>query len=509
MLYNELPSPSDDMQETENKISKGSTADFPPISGLEPIELLGSAGIGNVYKAKQSSGDRHFAVRVISAAKLGNDGVDRFLSNAKSCAGLKHPNLVNIHAINKTKSGDVFIVTDYLGNRTLASLLRDTNSQAKQDLKKTLCEMVEGVDYLHRCGIVHQRLNPKNVMIVQSGSGVLAKIVDYELAKNLGQDISKPDFLPSNAAYMSPEQCLNRDVDQRSDIYSLACIIYESFCGQAPFIGANRQELMYKQISSPVPSTALMQMFAGEQLAELLHLTLSKNPEDRMNSASRFRDSLEKALVAVPESFDRKKFEKQLKAETTSASASGGMKNSSQSDKPAAKQEHVPQSETATTTASTGTAGQGSSSQEKPSHNKASSARQKAVEADSHDSEKRSPVKAIFIVLAVAIFLLLILKDSILPFLSKPEKPAASSTEGNASSSGTSSTTQENTPPAGSAPASPSAESNPATSASPEGTAGTNTSPALAPSQAPANTSPTESSTSSSDSSTNSSSESR
>lgn len=434
------------MQETENKISS-SIADFPPITGLEPVELIGNTGIGKVYKAKQSSGDRQFAVRVIPAIKLGNDGVSNFLANSKSCAGLKHPNVVNIHAINKTKSGDIFIVTDYLGTRTLKSVLKDTNSQLKkQQIGKLLCELIAGLDYLHRGGIVHKRLNPNNVMLIEEKNELLVKIVDYELAKNLGFDMSKPEFMPSNAAYMSPEQCLNREVDVRSDVYSTACIIFESLSGQAPFSGANRQELMYKQISGAVPSVALMQMFAGAPLAELLHLSLSKNPEDRMNSASRFRDSFEKALSLVPETFDKKKFEKQLKTESTqtvnTAHDERGAKNTSQTPKhdplPPSSQPGVP-------LGSTGGATQGSSANnaaEKPSHGKASTARQKALEAEALE-EKRSPLKAIFIFLAVTAFLLLILKDSILPFLVKPEKPPAETSTSSPDATSTSSSTSE------------------------------------------------------------------
>lgn len=429
------------MQETENKTSS-SIADFPPITGLEPVELIGNTGIGKVYRAKQSSGDRQFAVRVIPASKLGNDGVANFLANSKSCAGIKHPNVVNIHAISKTKSGDIFIVTDYLGTRTLKSVLKDTNSQLKkQQIGKLLCELIAGLDYLHRGGIVHKRLNPNNVMLVEERNELIAKIVDYELAKNLGFDMSKPEFMPSNAAYMSPEQCLNREVDVRSDVYSTACIIFESLSGQAPFSGANRQELMYKQISGAVPSIALMQMFAGAPLAELLHLSLSKNPEDRMNSASRFRDSFEKALSLVPEAFDKKKFEKQLKTESTqtvnTAREEKGAKNTSQTPKhdplPPSSQPGVP-------LGSTGSAAQESSANgaEKASTNKASTARQRARETEALE-EKRSPLKAIFIFLAVTAFLLLILKDSILPFLIKPEKPPAETSTASPDATGSSS----------------------------------------------------------------------
>ena len=277
----------------------------PSIQGLEIIESLGKGSIAAVYKGKQTNTGRFFAVKVYSAEALGDAGVARFASEGKGSVKLAHQNLARVYAAEKTKAGDMYLVMEYLDGKPLDAMLADKSIERKQ-LGRLLCELLSGLDYAHKCGLVHKDLKPANIMVVQTQNGPQGKIMDFGVAKSLGADAQKMGQASAfgTAAYMSPEQCLGRDIEPRSDIYSMACLIYECFSGSTPFDGSNNLELMYKHISAPAPSAAQMKLSCGEKLADLLSSALSKNPEDRPATAGRMRDSLERALDGLPESFD-------------------------------------------------------------------------------------------------------------------------------------------------------------------------------------------------------------
>src|SRR5467141_767803 len=234
------------------------------LSHYRIVSKLGAGGMGEVYLAQDTKLDRKIALKVLPADIASNrDRMDRFVREAKSAAALNHPHIAHIYEIGESE-GVNFIAMEYIDGETLREKLhRDKAPLAK--LLKYLTQVAEGLSKAHAAGIVHRDLKPDNIMITRDD---YAKILDFGLAKlveterslgvgsaqasEVGTRImaqqSLAGMVMGTAGYMSPEQAQGKvkEIDQRSDIFSFGCILFEATTGHKPFEGEDILDSLHK-----------------------------------------------------------------------------------------------------------------------------------------------------------------------------------------------------------------------------------------------------------------------
>ena len=256
---------------------------------------LGQGGMGTVYRGWQLSVDREVAIKVIHP-KLSNDrsAVKRFLREARLASRLSQPNIVNVYDFGQS-AGVLYLVMELLRGHTLASELgkgRRLNAKRTVTIAAQLCDALEAA---HAQGIVHRDLKPSNIVILDDPPGRdLIKVLDFGLAKSLIQDsgslVTNTDALLGTPLYMAPEQIEGSVSDQRADLYSLGCILYEMLTGRPPFIDNAVSAVLARHMSdAPVPLPA----HVPPKLAALVMKLLEKKVDDRVQSAGEVRKVLD------------------------------------------------------------------------------------------------------------------------------------------------------------------------------------------------------------------------
>jgi eukaryotic-like serine/threonine-protein kinase len=259
--------------------------------------LLGSGGMGQVYLAQDTSLQRKVALKVLPADVAANqDRMRRFKQEATAAASLNHPNIAHIYEIGEAE-GLNFIAMEYVEGRTLRELIHHEREDLSK-LLRILQHVAEGLAKAHDAGIVHRDLKPDNIMISTDGH---AKILDFGLAKlieppagigasgseepTILQPHSTPGLVLGTMGYMSPEQAQGKtnQIDHRSDIFSLGCILFEAITGQKAFAGSDSIEALNKIIREPVPPLSAFNVNAPD-LQRIVRRCLEKDLDQRYHS---------------------------------------------------------------------------------------------------------------------------------------------------------------------------------------------------------------------------------
>ena len=245
----------------------------------EIVERLGSGGMAVVYRAVQQPLGREVALKALSAELFEDEGfVKRFEAEAKTLAKLDHPNILSIYDFELTE-GVAYLTMPLIRGGTLRDVLRrgplDTLSAWRY-----LREIGDGLQHAHDAGIVHRDLKPTNVLIHTDGRALLA---DFGLARGAGQPthLTTIGLAIGTPGYMAPEQVMGHDVDRRADIYAMGVLTFEMLTGRLPYIGANRMEVAYATVNSPVPSVVALNANLPDELDQLLQRVLAKDPNER------------------------------------------------------------------------------------------------------------------------------------------------------------------------------------------------------------------------------------
>ncbi|MDO8412657.1 MAG: serine/threonine-protein kinase, partial [Gallionellaceae bacterium] len=220
----------------------------------EIVSELGQGAMGVVYKAKDPLIDRIVAIKTInlSLAQEEKDEYEaRFYQEAKAAGRLSHPNIVTIYDVGKSED-IAYIAMEFLEGRELRSILNDGQMLPVMQVIKIVTQVAQGLAYAHDKGIVHRDVKPANIMVMTDGH---AKITDFGIARMASAAVrTQTGMVLGSPKYMSPEQVMGRQTDQRSDIFSLGVMLYEMLAGQVPFMGENINAIMYQTLNAtPAP----------------------------------------------------------------------------------------------------------------------------------------------------------------------------------------------------------------------------------------------------------------
>ncbi len=257
------------------------------------VEVIGSGGFSVVYKAEDTLLERLVAVKQLNPNAFTEfSTAERFKREAKLAASLNHPHIVSTYALRQ--EGDLlFLVMEYLPGGSVRSLLNQHGFLSQNTVIKLAANVCHALDALHGRGIVHRDIKPENILINADGD---FKLADFGLAHNIRLDPRHRSSGPQSGTllYMSPEQALGHEVEARSDIYSLATVLYEALTGQYYLPVVDEPEMIDSIVKfDPLPLSALnpqLDLFE----APLMH-ALRKDPDQRQPSARIFFDELRNA----------------------------------------------------------------------------------------------------------------------------------------------------------------------------------------------------------------------
>ena len=270
----------------------------------ELIKSIGKGGMGEVFLANEKNTSKQFAIKILHS-DLSEDAaaLKRFEQEIETASRLNHANLVSIYDHGKTFDGSPFLVMDYIQGTTLSEWLQENNDLSTLDAINFFIQICEGLKEAHSKGVLHRDLKPSNILI-QHGEGQLPviKLADFGIARianesvNYTQTLTETSEVVGSPKYMSPEQCLGITMDEKSDIYSLGCLMYEVLEKRPPFEGGNAIQIILKQISELPPKFKAEAKAKDPQIRELekvIFKCLSKETGSRYESVSVLLDDLE------------------------------------------------------------------------------------------------------------------------------------------------------------------------------------------------------------------------
>ena len=267
----------------------------------EILSAIASGGMGVVYRGRHILMDKIVAIKMLNAAFSNEpNAYARFQNEAKIACQLSHQNIVTVHDFGIVNE-KMYLVMDFVEGKTLANVLDDETFLPSSRVTNMALQICDALQYAHEQGLIHRDLKAENIMILPAKDGSdLVKILDFGLAKFLGegkqQQLSASGFMMGTAYYMSPEQCRGKKADVRSEIYSLACVLYEALTGVPPLVGENVLETVQKHIDeTPAPVSQLRpELEIPPAMEAIVSRGLSKDPEARFQSAAELKIALEK-----------------------------------------------------------------------------------------------------------------------------------------------------------------------------------------------------------------------
>ena len=274
----------------------------PQVAGYEILEELGRGGMGVVYKAWQYSLQRTVALKMILTGSFASaHEVERFRTEAMAIARLHHPNLLSIFEIGH-QDGLPYYAMEYMDGGSLARRLNG-QPQPTAQAARLILTLAQAMDYAHKQGVVHRDLKPANILC-QSPDGLIVKITDFGLAKQMNQDgcLTKTGDILGTPSYMAPEQANGRTdlVGPATDIYSLGTLLYELLTGHLVFQGANGVEtMMLVANAEPLPPRKWVRSVPPD-LETICLKCLEKDPAKRYASAGHLADDLTRFLQGEP-----------------------------------------------------------------------------------------------------------------------------------------------------------------------------------------------------------------
>ncbi len=262
----------------------------------ELLHELGQGGMATVYLARDLRHNSQVAIKVLRPDLSASMGGTRFSREIQITAGLQHPNIVTVLDSGEA-AGMAYFVMPFVEGESLAARLQRESRLPLAEAVRLAAEVADGLAHAHAAGVIHRDIKPGNILLSHGH----AMIADFGVARALeasaAERLTESGFAVGTVAYMSPEQAGAQRVDGRSDIYSLACVLYEALAGTPPFTGPSVQAILARNAVDPVPSIRTLRQTVPQALEAAINKALAKVPEDRFANATEFRDAITTAAT--------------------------------------------------------------------------------------------------------------------------------------------------------------------------------------------------------------------
>jgi DNA-binding NarL/FixJ family response regulator/tRNA A-37 threonylcarbamoyl transferase component Bud32 len=264
--------------------------------------VLGRGGMGIVYKGRHLLMDRPVAIKMLHPENAEDEVTyKRFQSEAKSLSALSHPNLVSVFDFGLTANKEPYMVMDYHNGKGLDEILHETEKVSASRGISIFCQVCDALTAVHERSMVHRDIKPGNIVISDAG---LVKLVDFGIVKKVDNKINNLTMageVVGTPKYMSPEQCMGKDLQATSDIYSLGCVMYEVFTGAPPFDADSFYEMVRHHVDhspSRLPFRAAPEIPA--KLEAIILKSMAKDPSQRYQSTAQLKEELLAVRAGTP-----------------------------------------------------------------------------------------------------------------------------------------------------------------------------------------------------------------
>lgn len=264
------------------------------------IRKLGQGGMGAVYLAEQVGIGHRVALKFLNTLLVGRpDVAQRFLNEAKSYARIAHPHAVTFHEFGQEADGNLYISMEYIEGPDLKTLLEQRGRLPLAEAVEIVLQVADALEHAHANGVIHRDLKPENVIVRHGLRGPHAKVLDFGIAKLLGDGVAQLTLEGSIAGtpqYMPPEQVHGTAVDARADVYVLGVVLFELITGVQPFAAPTIPEMLVKQARDPVPPLAqAMPGLVIPAIDRVIQVATAKAREARHPSMAAFAAALVEA----------------------------------------------------------------------------------------------------------------------------------------------------------------------------------------------------------------------
>src|SRR5205823_2005018 len=254
---------------------------------------LGHGGMATVYLARDLRHGRAVAIKVLRPEIAAALGPERFLREIEVAARLTHPHILALHDSGQA-GGFLYYVMPYIEGESLRDRLAREGPLPLEDALRITREVASALSYAHNHDVVHRDIKPENILL----SGGEAVVADFGIARAItqagGARLTETGLRVGTPAYMSPEQASGSGlIDGRSDVFSLACVLYEMLAGEPPYTGPNAQVVIAKRFTDPVPSVRRLRDTIPPTMDAAITKALAKAPTDRFATAAQFGEALE------------------------------------------------------------------------------------------------------------------------------------------------------------------------------------------------------------------------
>lgn len=268
---------------------------FKKLGKFEIQKVLGAGAMGEVYLGVDPSIGREVAIKtILNPAAQGAEAKERFAREAKAAGVLNHPNLVTIYEFGEDQNV-LYIAMEFVRGHDLEDLYRD-QALTRSEVLEVLAQVCDGLSFAHRQGIVHRDIKPSNVRVQRDGKRLLAKVMDFGVAKVSNSDMTATGMVMGTVSYMAPEYIRSGKPDPRSDLFAVGVMLYEALSGRKPFAGDTTPTILYKIVNEPPEPIDVSELQGiSPAIKSVLDRGLTKNPEDRFQTAEDFAKALRAA----------------------------------------------------------------------------------------------------------------------------------------------------------------------------------------------------------------------
>lgn len=293
----------------EEVLARGDLMGTALATRYEFLDVIGEGGVGIVFRARHPHLDKIVAIKMLQANALDERNIIRFEREAQAISRLEHPNIAMVYDFGITERQRPFMVMEFIEGRSLDDFIVKEGAMPLRRAMEILIQISDGIAHAHESGVIHRDIKPSNVLLKQMPSRpavpkVLdfgcAKLVDAEKSTQQSRSLTQVGMSFGSPPYMSPEQVRGKILDQRSDIYSFGCLMYELVTGMLPFDDPNVVEIMFMHIEQdlePLRSKRPDLKFP-EEMERVVAKAMEKEAENRYQSMRQLTADLER-LAAI------------------------------------------------------------------------------------------------------------------------------------------------------------------------------------------------------------------